>query len=229
MRPRVVLLTTETSLFDASQQANLAALAVQFVQIANGDIVRSLVRESRAAAGSTRSLKSRSQQLLAAGDLHRRDSRARRSGAVRIADRVSDALSSWIKQSQAEQNVPPQVSVSSIKTISEPRAVLVEGRRLTVPIVILLSVLIVTLGLAFILENLKPRSQESLPHELTPAVTPDAESGDPQSVVSSDAKPSAIILPSSIASPDGGQNGSTDEEAKPAGSATCASRCRVER
>ena len=43
---RILQLTTRNSIVDASQQANLAALAVGYVQVANGDVVLSRARRS---------------------------------------------------------------------------------------------------------------------------------------------------------------------------------------
>ncbi len=77
-------------------------------------------------------------------------------GASRFANRGSDALKAYVDQDQA--SYPPSQQVY-LKTLSEPRgAVVFEGRRKTVPMIILFSVLTATFGFALILENLRPRA-----------------------------------------------------------------------
>jgi hypothetical protein len=160
----VVLLTSEKSLFDTAQQANLSQLAVVFVQIANGDIVRSRILRSGPLRGSYQvgnvfGPNNSLQPLISITGFAQSP-----RGAVNMTNRVSEALSWWIEESQAQQGVPPQQQFAT-EPISEPRAVLAEGRKLTVPMVIFVSMLAATLGLVFILENLKPRANELAPRE----------------------------------------------------------------
>jgi hypothetical protein len=60
-----------------------------------------------------------------------------------------------------------------VQVLSRPKApVLFEGRSLTVPIVVFMTAMIATLGLAFVLENLRPRIRSI--SETTDVVVPDA-------------------------------------------------------
>ena len=90
--------------------------------------------------------------------------------ASRIADHASEALKAYVAQDQASASPRQKVF---LQTLSEPtNPVVSKGRTLTLPIVLFLSVLVATLGLAFILENLRPRSRASTLREVEPAQGP---------------------------------------------------------
>jgi hypothetical protein len=77
-------------------------------------------------------------------------------GSIAIAKRMSAAFQRYLKQNQTAAGIPDAGRVV-VETASAARtATLAQGRRLTIPIVIFLTVLIATVGLAFILENLMP-------------------------------------------------------------------------
>ncbi len=78
--------------------------------------------------------------------------------AVAIADRGSRQFQSYIAQQQETAGIPA-IDRVRLEITTAPRldkAQLLTGRKKTTPIVILLTVLIATFGLAFILENLRP-------------------------------------------------------------------------
>jgi hypothetical protein len=79
------------------------------------------------------------------------------TGAVSLANGVARALETFSTQQQALINLRgthrirlPQINIAQ-------KAKLYAARRKTTPVVIFLTVLIATIGLAFILENLRPR------------------------------------------------------------------------
>jgi transcriptional regulator with XRE-family HTH domain len=84
---------------------------------------------------------------------------AKPAQALDLARRVSRAFRAYLAQSQQAAAIPRNQRVI-VQVLSSPReATLAKGRRLTVPIVIFLVILIGTLILAFVLENLRPREQ----------------------------------------------------------------------
>jgi hypothetical protein len=80
--------------------------------------------------------------------------------AVQLARRGTKAFEQFLEQKQDERRIPRAERVD-LETITQANgAVLVEGRKLTKPIVIFLTVMMATLGLVFVLENLRPRMSQ---------------------------------------------------------------------
>lgn len=77
--------------------------------------------------------------------------------AVDLADRTSEALRAFIKREQVENRIAQdrRVELSYMKRAQRP--VLMVPRSKTRPIFIFLAVLVATMGLAFLLENLRPQ------------------------------------------------------------------------
>ena len=157
---RILQLTTRNSIVDASQQANLAALAVGYVQVANGDVVLSRARRSGPLPGTYQVTQvygpnsTLTPTMTVSGFAHTPRQ------AANITGSVSSAFAWWLEQSQSRIGVSPSQRVS-LTTIAQQKPVVSQGRRFTVPIVIVVSVLIAVLSLAFILENLRPRSSSA--------------------------------------------------------------------
>jgi hypothetical protein len=85
--------------------------------------------------------------------------------AVRLAGRASRALRTYVSSQQDLSGIPAgqRVVLDQLQRPEPP--VLVVGRKKTLPITIFLGVMIATLGLAFILENLRPRLRAIGPAE----------------------------------------------------------------
>jgi hypothetical protein len=81
------------------------------------------------------------------------------AGAKRLADRSSTALMKYIASRQGKAGVPiaHRVELQPVKRALSNKPVLWQGRSKALPIVVFLTALIATMGLAFILENLKPQ------------------------------------------------------------------------
>jgi hypothetical protein len=77
--------------------------------------------------------------------------------AIAIANRGAGAFMQYLATQQAAARVPAKdrVVVSVLNTANS--STLVTKRKKTIPIVVFITVMIATLGLAFILENLRPR------------------------------------------------------------------------
>jgi hypothetical protein len=81
------------------------------------------------------------------------------TGAVALAQRASDALRRYIELKQQGNGIPVEQRVV-LTQIKEPRLAtvqLLKGRSKTLPIVVFLVVLFGVIGLALVLENLRPR------------------------------------------------------------------------
>ena len=77
-------------------------------------------------------------------------------GAVSTARRGIDAFQEFLRTEQARNNIPSPERVA-IEVVQEPEgALLVEPRRKTRAIVIFIAVMVAVVGLAFILENMRP-------------------------------------------------------------------------
>jgi DNA-binding CsgD family transcriptional regulator len=80
-------------------------------------------------------------------------------GAVTLATRASNALQQFLAENQAANGVPNDERVI-LKVIRAPaEAELLNGRSLTLPIAVFLTVMLAFVGLAFVFENLDPRSR----------------------------------------------------------------------
>ena len=77
--------------------------------------------------------------------------------AVAIAERATAAFLDFLHSEQSTNGIPKgkRVVVSEIKRATP--AVLLKGRSKTTPVAVFLAVMIVCVGLAFMLENLRPR------------------------------------------------------------------------
>lgn len=77
-------------------------------------------------------------------------------GATALAQRSAAALSEYIQNQQRAGNVPV-ADRAVIEQIERPsRAVVFKPRSKTMPVIVFLAVMLVTIGLAFLLENLRP-------------------------------------------------------------------------
>lgn len=76
--------------------------------------------------------------------------------AAEVATRGTRALQHYITQQQVESNIPAADRVA-LQITSEPQpATVAAGHKKTLPIAVFLATMILVLGLAFVLENLRP-------------------------------------------------------------------------
>jgi len=77
--------------------------------------------------------------------------------AMTLTNRAAHAFQAYVAEQQQFGRVPPQKRVV-LKLVKRPvGATLVQGRSLTTPLVVLMTVMLAVFGLAFLLENLHPR------------------------------------------------------------------------
>ena len=91
-------------------------------------------------------------------------------GAMLVARRANKAFQQFLDIQQDRGGVPAsqRAVLTQVRQPSPATTVMLEGRSKTVPIVVFLTVMLAVIGLAFILENLRPR------------VRPVADVSDPQ-------------------------------------------------
>jgi len=80
-------------------------------------------------------------------------------GASVVAQRATDAFELFLETQQDRRAIPPEqrAVLSQVREPSPATTVLLKGRSKTLPIVVFLTVMLAAIGLAFILENLRPR------------------------------------------------------------------------
>jgi len=80
-------------------------------------------------------------------------------GAVVVAQRASNAFQEFLDTEQDRRAIPAEqrVVLTEVRHPTLGTTVLLEGRTKTLPIVVFLTVMLAVIGLAFILENIRPR------------------------------------------------------------------------
>jgi capsular polysaccharide biosynthesis protein len=81
------------------------------------------------------------------------------SRAVTLAQRSASALTSYVRDQQQASRVPVDDRAVIQPVIHPGQVQLFRPRSKTMPIVVFAAVMFVTVGLVFILENLRPRRQ----------------------------------------------------------------------
>ncbi len=140
-----------------SAGTNFTGLAALYSTLVDSDGVRALVVDNRPPLGQV----SATTVMTSDGDplpLIRIDAVSLSpEPARRLASLYSNALIDFILSQQDANRIPPRDRVQ-VAIVKEPRrGVLLAPRSKTTPIAIFLSVLVVTIALAFALENLRPR------------------------------------------------------------------------
>jgi hypothetical protein len=138
------------------------ALAILYAELAASDPVRQVMRRNGPVRGKLIATALRDEQsgtLLPLIDLAAISTSPR--AAITLAVRGANALNTFLQEQQRANRVPAADRVV-VQTINQPRgALLFQPRSKTMPIVIFLVVMLAVVGLAFLLENLRPRAEEA--------------------------------------------------------------------
>jgi len=96
------------------------------------------------------------------------------AGAAVLAQRATDAFQSFLQAQQDRLAIPTEqrAVLNQVRQPSPNTTVLLQGRSKTLPIVVFLTVMLAFVGLAFVLENLRPRVRPVVDITGTQAVTP---------------------------------------------------------
>ncbi|MGH2935408.1 MAG: hypothetical protein ACRDL2_12975 [Gaiellaceae bacterium] len=137
----------------------LASLALPYQELGNSDVVQATLTRDRTVHGSMTVAAEYAGQN-GSGALPILDIRglaASATDAVHTAQRGAAVFMTYFKRQQSANNVAPanRVQLEVLNNATAPQ-ILVK-RKKTLPIVIFVAVMTAVLGLAFILENLRPR------------------------------------------------------------------------
>jgi capsular polysaccharide biosynthesis protein len=137
----------------------LGGIAMNYAEIANGDAVKLIMRKSGpingtiTAAPGVDQITHRIPLPFVSISGVASDPRT----AISLASRGSRAFREYVAQQQDAVGVPAGQRIRVRVLSSASYALVIQKRRKTVPVVVFLTTLIATLGLVFILENLRPR------------------------------------------------------------------------
>lgn len=77
--------------------------------------------------------------------------------AKALAIRATDAFRTYLEEAQVKNQIPAENRVLVTVLTRAEKPVLVKGRSKTLPLVVFVTVIVAVVGLAFLLENLRPR------------------------------------------------------------------------
>jgi hypothetical protein len=137
-------------------------LAVLYAELAMSDPVRQLVRRQVPTRDSdeiiaTPLVRGDNRIMLPLIDLTAISDSGRRSMA--LASSTAKALETYVREQQAANEVPPADRVVIDMVVRPKRAFVYQPRSKTMPIVVFLAIMLATSGLAFLLENMRPRTR----------------------------------------------------------------------
>ena len=137
-----------------------ASLAVLYAQILNGDLLQARIRKQLPKGvllGAQAVTNSPTNAVLPLVNV------IGTAGSQALAERTSklgaSLFQSYITDQQAGAKIDPSQRV--LLNVVSTQTLLVAGRKKTIPIVAFLTVMIGTIGLAFLLENMRPRIQQA--------------------------------------------------------------------
>lgn len=139
--------------------SRFSGLAILYSQLANSDIVQMEIRKRKPPAGSVvaqpvAASDSSSAQILPIITITGTSTDP--ADARTLAQIGTDEFISYTRREQARANIAETERVE-MQVLNQPLAAqLVQDRRKTLPIVVFLSLFCVTVGLAFVLENMRP-------------------------------------------------------------------------
>ena len=152
------------------------SLAVLYAYLAMSDPVKRIMRESGPVKGDivaqpvvvTQSGYGTTLPLVAIAATGTTPERARK-----LVVRATDAFRTFLERQQAMNRIPAQNRVLVTVLTRAEKPVLVKGRSKTLPLVVFVTVITAVIGLAFLLENLKPRVRPIRDEQLVAGAQPE--------------------------------------------------------
>jgi hypothetical protein len=146
-----------------ADQARLVEVAIIYARLARGDEVRRLIRSYGPIPGAE------AVDVTSVPDLPMLEVLAQgtsRNAAVALAQRQTEALQAYLRRQQTASGVPPQNRLV-LKVIEKPGSPpllggdsntwIIAPRSMMRPVIVFLAIFGLFVGLAFVLENLRPR------------------------------------------------------------------------
>jgi hypothetical protein len=146
----------------AAESSNLAQplgnLSPIYANLANGNIVQDQIHSQLGPIGSVKA----SEDIDAAASsflpfVNLVATAPTRSGATRLAHGAAVIFLAYVARQQALASIPPKSRIQLSLVESGASAKLVEGQKLSVPILVFLAVMVAILTMVFVRENLQPR------------------------------------------------------------------------
>jgi hypothetical protein len=132
-------------------------LANLYAQFATGDAVLKLVRRDGPARGSVEAFPMVTNTEAPLPLIAIQATASTPETAVRLAGRVTNAFSQYIQDEQRRSGISADERVL-LQVVKGPTEVeLVDGRPKTLPVAVFLTAMLAVIGVAFVLENLRPR------------------------------------------------------------------------
>lgn len=144
-----------------SEPTRFASLATVYTSLVSSDAVYDIVRRSGPLRGSLVGTQPTlpGNSSLTLPFVHIAGTARNPGDAVAITRRGTAALIEYVKEQQRVNRIPPEKRIV-LQVIQRPEgAALTKPRKLTQPIVVLIATLMATIGLTFLLENLRPRAR----------------------------------------------------------------------
>lgn len=147
-----------------ADSGRFSQLASYYAQLAKSDAVRQLMLRQGPLHGSINAVAGFDQNTQAnLPFVYVSGTSTTKAWAIALTNRAAQTIRDAIARQQAAAKIPEKQRVV-LQIFSAARdASLVTTRKKTLPIVIFLSVFLATIGLAFVLENLRPRLREVEP------------------------------------------------------------------
>jgi hypothetical protein len=82
-------------------------------------------------------------------------------GAIALSQRSGTALARYLRERQVASEVPPEDRAVIQQVVRPSQATIFQPRSRTMPVVVFIAVMFAAVALAFLLENVRPRGQES--------------------------------------------------------------------
>ena len=165
--PTSVPTTATSSGIQFADPTRLAGLSVYYAELINGDLIQRQIRKS-VPSGSVLSATAVTDPTtnipLALVDVTSVAHTA--AQAARVSRAGATLFQSYIAHQQTSARIPPKQRV--LLQVVSTKATVIAGRKKTLAILGFLAVLIATIALAFVLENLRPRIQAVAPVTAAP-------------------------------------------------------------
>jgi capsular polysaccharide biosynthesis protein len=156
---------------ESPPQTSLASLSPVYATLANGAVVQSEIHKN--AAGTPGKVKAGEAVDVATSSglpfVNLVATAPTREDAERLATVAGSTFQTYVARQQALARIAPRRRVQLSAVLSAGNTKLIEGHKLSIPILVFVAVLIAIVSLIFLKENLQPRAAAHL-HRLGPSV-----------------------------------------------------------